>query len=703
LAEGFRAGQLPLWDRHVGMGFPMMANFQSGVFYLPNGLFFLLPFFSAIRAVFLFHYLIAAVGAYVLCRRWQYPAHLAVVGSLLFTLGGTIISLSNLLNHFQAAVWLPWVLFFWERCLQRQSWRNIIVLTVVLLLQFLAGSPEIYAMTIVLVLLDGIQWRSLTSRPSYFRALGLLLLANLLTISLAMVQVLPTLELFQESRRAKFPLPFQLATSWSLHPSQLLNIFFLDREVVTERMSGMEILFEPTLPFFVTYYMGAFALIGLCLWFYYSSWHEKAVLLTLVTGSLILAFGSHTPLYAVLFPYVPGLALFRFPEKFFFLTYAALIFAVLRGIRAFIDDAPLNPRPPIVIFSSICLGIVGLYVVLGIDASLLARFISKVTSAPFLSESTFLKASLTLFSLERQIILLVALVALLVLRARNMIRVYLFNGLVVAVVFFDLYSAHQAYQYLLKPNFIYENAKILPRPDPEPRRIFYYPGPFNVHPSYYSLLKRPSFAQFNSLAFSNLIPNTGVFYGFEYMQELDALIRWPYNAFLAVANRLPYERLGTLLGALNVGYLYSFKALPDRKGIKLAKHFEEYPSWLYRIERVVPRSYIVPRIRIETNPIKTLSLLASEEFDPRKEVILETALPVSDSQGFEAQLDIVQYTSTDVVIRASLNSSGILVLADSYYPGWTVYVNGQDEIIRRANLFFRAVALPAGHHTVEFR
>jgi hypothetical protein len=468
-------------------------------------------------------------------------------------------------------------------------------------------------------------------------------------------------------------------------------------------MSGMEILFEPTLPFLVTYYMGAFALIGLCLWFYYFSWHEKAVLLTLVTMSLMLALGSHTPLYGVLFRYVPGLALFRFPEKFFFLTYAAVIFAVLRGTKAFIDYAPSNPRPPILIFSSICLAIVGLYVGLGLDAALLGRFISKVTSAPFLSDSTFLKASLALFSLERQIILILALVALLVLRARNMIRVYLFNVLIVAVVFFDLYSAHESYQYLLNPNFIYENAKILPRPDPEPQRIFYYPGPFNVHPSYYSLLKRPSFAQFNSLAFSNLIPNTGVFYGFEYMQELDALIRWPYNAFLAVANKLPYERLGTLLGALNVGHLYSFEALPDRKGIKLIKHFEEYPSWLYRIERVVPRSYIVPRIRIETNPIKTLNLLASEEFDPLKEVILETALPVSENKDFEAHLDIVQYTSTDVVIRASLNSSGILVLADSYYPGWTVYVNGKDEIIRRANLFFRAVALPAGHHTVEFR
>jgi len=44
-----------------------------------------------------------------------------------------------------------------------------------------------------------------------------------------------------------------------------------------------------------------------------------------------------------------------------------------------------------------------------------------------------------------------------------------------------------------------------------------------------------------------------------------------------------------------------------------------------------------------------------------------------------------------------------LVLADSYYPGWKAYVNGREEKILRANLFFRAVPLSAGHHTVEFR
>ena len=49
------------------------------------------------------------------------------------------------------------------------------------------------------------------------------------------------------------------------------------------------------------------------------------------------------------------------------------------------------------------------------------------------------------------------------------------------------------------------------------------------------------------------------------------------------------------------------------------------------------------------------------------------------------------------------SSPGILVLADSFYPGWNAYVNGRQEKIYRANLFFRAVRLSAGTHTVQFR
>ena len=61
LYENFRSGELPLWNRHVAMGFPLLAAFQSGAFYPPHLLLLLLPFFSACRTLFVLHFLIAGV------------------------------------------------------------------------------------------------------------------------------------------------------------------------------------------------------------------------------------------------------------------------------------------------------------------------------------------------------------------------------------------------------------------------------------------------------------------------------------------------------------------------------------------------------------------------------------------------------------------------------------------------------------------
>src|SRR5262245_40140154 len=122
------------------MGFPLLAAFQSGVFYPPHLLLLLLSFFPAIRAIFIFHFLIAWIGAYYLCRNWKFPTYLSVVGALLFALGGTVVSLSNLLNHFQTAVWLPWIILSWEKLLNSRSWKNFLAFTLIAAMQFLAGS-----------------------------------------------------------------------------------------------------------------------------------------------------------------------------------------------------------------------------------------------------------------------------------------------------------------------------------------------------------------------------------------------------------------------------------------------------------------------------------------------------------------------------------------------------------------------------------
>jgi len=54
-------------------------------------------------------------------------------------------------------------------------------------------------------------------------------------------------------------------------------------------------------------------------------------------------------------------------------------------------------------------------------------------------------------------------------------------------------------------------------------------------------------------------------------------------------------------------------------------------------------------------------------------------------------------------VDASTDAPGYLALTDTWYPGWEATVDGQTTPILRADLMFRAVRLPPGRHTVEFR
>ena len=701
LYQSYRAGELPLWDRHFAQGFPNLAAFQTGVFYPPHFVFYFLDFFPTIRVLFIFHFLVVVLGTYWLLRYWRYSCCLGVVGALLFTLAGVIVSLSNLLNHFQSAVWLPWIILTWERLLLAPKWGTFVTFTLVATLQFLAGSPEMFAMTMGLVYLDGLRIRATEPQVSSRRILGLAVGGIVLMLALVMVQFLPTAELIMESRRGD-SIPAAEALMWSLNPSSLLNLFFLDKEIDPAISIGIRLFFTREVPLLASNYLGAISLFGISLWAYYGTRREKTYLTALALGSLTMALGSNALIYPFLFRHVPFFSAIRFPEKFFFFTYALVFFMTMRGLKGLLLDQAKLGKVPVIILASICLGWLGLYLSLGSHSEIVSDFIAANTSIPPLSDIHARATVSVLANLQRQVILSLALFFLLILAKVDKIRPLLFSILLVAIVYVDLAWAHRGFLFPVHPDRVYGNRPVLQAAETNMTRFFYYPSARDLHPAVFSVLGRPTFDQSVALSFQNYLPNVGVLIAIDYFQEIDALNRRAYSDFLSFANNLEFDRQVRLLRIFNVQYLASFRPLPE-KGIRLVAHFPNYFSWLYRIEETVPRVYVVNKTFFERDPKQTLRRLSLAEFDPLREVVIDEAIPIRPAGSFEGRARIEHYENSLVTIQTAANEDGILVLADSFYPGWDAYVDGKKAKIFKANHFFRAVPIPKGEHRIEFR
>jgi len=135
---------------------------------------------------------------------------------------------------------------------------------------------------------------------------------------------------------------------------------------------------------------------------------------------------------------------------------------------------------------------------------------------------------------------------------------------------------------------------------------------------------------------------------------------------------------------------------------------------IYRYDDVLPRATIYHHCELVPDDKETLRKLADPLLNVFQSVVLSegSLTPEQRSRATEMNREapvraqaatIKSYKSQDVQIEASLDRSGILVLNDTAYPGWTANVDGRPSAWVEANYMFRGVFLPPGKHAVRFR
>jgi hypothetical protein len=69
-----------------------------------------------------------------------------------------------------------------------------------------------------------------------------------------------------------------------------------------------------------------------------------------------------------------------------------------------------------------------------------------------------------------------------------------------------------------------------------------------------------------------------------------------------------------------------------------------------------------------------------------------------------AKIDLIEYKPNHLIYKSTNSNDGVAVFSEIYYPkGWKVTIDGKEAEMFRANYVLRALQIPAGKHTIEFK
>jgi len=116
-----------------------------------------------------------------------------------------------------------------------------------------------------------------------------------------------------------------------------------------------------------------------------------------------------------------------------------------------------------------------------------------------------------------------------------------------------------------------------------------------------------------------------------------------------------------------------------------------------------PRFGIVHRIVAAKDEEASFAAVTDPLFDPGSTVVLEAAAPPLAAPAPDAAESVRVLADHPEMVRlaVTLDAPGVLVVRDTWFPGWEARVDGMPAPILRANHAFRALALSRGAHAVE--
>ncbi len=687
-----KEGSWPLWNPYSFSGTPLLANLQSAPFYILNIWMVIFPILTGWTFLLWSQIFFSLVFMYLYLKEINLGITASLAGSLSFAFSGFMVTYLQMATIGQTFIWLPLLMLFTEKYLKQNFIFWLVPIPLISFFIITAGNFQtaFYAFSIWFLYLS---LKIVLNTPkknikNYFLTkITLFSVVLIAMFTLSAVQILPSVELFGHSIRNLDPNIKEY--NFGLIPWK--NLFTLISpdffgNPVTGNFWGV-IGYQETSGYFgIVAFI--FFIIGAAYGFKKRK-HELILFFLLFAISLILIIDSPISRFFYLIK-VPILSTSYATRMFVITDFAGVVLAAV-GVNEAIKDKSNFSRIVLFVLGAIIGTEVGLFVCIKIITTHNFGQINAVELKNYFIafKNTLLPLALTVFLL---------IISLFKDKYKNLSLILittliLFDSLRFGMKFNTFSKAQLTYPQtpitkFLQNNIGYfrfdrEHAEIMP-----PNSWIHYKI---MSPSGYDPLYSLNYSQFYNL-YNDYRPNS------QFSRYAELL---NYNSpFLDLAG---VKYIATI--KRNSKGLYSSTEYYYPQALKIPKFekaFEDRSVLILKNKDVMPRVSLFDNYVVENNHLEALNMLY-RGFNFKGKIIINDS-PTTNNLKLNTndKAVITRYLPNQVDIQTHTKSNTVLMLTDSYYPGWKVTIDNIPDKILEADGVYRAVLLPSGNHIVSF-
>lgn len=654
-ARQLQHSHFPLWDPHNWMGQPLLGQAQPGVAYPLNWLLWLMPREHGLLPMWavnwyyvVIHYM-AALFCYWLCRDLGRSRAASLIAGLAFSLVG-YIGWNDWPQMVNGAVWTPLVFLFLLRAARGvRPWASAALSGACIGMAWLSGHHQVPIFLTLAAVGAWLYYILKDGRPNW-RMAWMACVTMFFAPVVGALQILPAQEYGRLAYRwagGRQPFGWQDVIPYYVHAKHAMQPMYLFGIVIPGYGEHTGV--------FLGIVAVALALVAIAVW-----WREHLVkfFVAIALGALVYSFGAYSVFNGFIYAVVPFVEKARVPAMAKLLFDAAFCVLAAFGVDALATSKESGSEW----IRRINFAIMAFALILGI--TVLAVLIANKFQWTWDDRV----AMTVLFS----ILLAVLLYAW---RKQNLTRPQAIAWLTLLLLF----EAGQHASFMLGDRNDSDRRSFLDKAwgnGDIAEFLQRQPGPFRV-----------------TTQTEDIVRNWGDFYNVDFPTAQAGVT---VNTFGLPMHLAPAQKLvGTKFTlAKNRSDPSQSEVFRGASGIAVYQNAGAF-NRAWAVHEILPvkdvdeaRAFV--EYRVEELRSKALSL--------EQPVPALPPCPAAKDLAF-----VTKYGPSDVSISADMSCAGMVVLSDTYYPGWYATVDGRPATIYEVDLAFRGVEVPKGSHVITFR